>query len=166
MQRHDVLPAPSPLGTLQAWALPLWQAECSTPLASERVCGRLPPDRCDKNFHSIWPAKANVIEDLPGASATLKLTCASEGWGVWTDDLHRIVGLCVAYQAGSDESVRLTDFVWRHSAEQDAKRVSDFIRSDKRDASTDGWRWFEAWDMVPKPASMGEQACFEVRLPR
>jgi hypothetical protein len=120
-------------------------------------------------WHSIQHFQSAIVDRQPGASATLKVTCASEGWGVWTDDHHRIVGLCVAYKVGRPVSDRLADFVVRHAPGPDRWRVSDFIQKDTMDASTDGWRWFvdPKPEMVPQPPSMGRrQACFEVRLPR
>jgi hypothetical protein len=109
-------------------------------------------------------------EELPAASATLKLTCGSEGWGVWTDDLHRIVGLCVADDQTTEVHVRLRQFVERHASADTARAVYQFVHPDLNDHSShpwpDGWWSFETRNIIPEPRFMGEQACIEFRIPK
>lgn len=156
-------PEPSPLGTLDAQDLPKWQAECSTPLVAERVCGRFTPDKCDGYFHSIMPPKGPVDEHERGHSATRKRTCASEGWGVWTDDFDRIVALCVAGAPGVGNSLRMKQFISRLRGGQLAQKIDDYTAGRNRDASQqDWWDWYDD-SMVPRPPEMHEQACIEFR---
>jgi hypothetical protein len=157
-------PEPSPLGKLDANELPRWQAECSTPLVEAHVCGRFTPDKCDGHFHSLMPDKGYVTEDQPGSSATLKRTCASEGWGIWTDDLDRIVAFCVAQAPGVGNSLRMQQFITRHRGAQLAQKIDDYTAGRKRDDSEHDWMdWYDD-NMIPKPPEMGEQACIEFRL--
>ena len=157
-------PEPSPLGTLDAQDLAKWQAECSTPLVEERVCGRFTPDKCDGYFHSIVRDEDAVDEHERGHSATLKRTCASEGWGVWTDDLDRIVGFCVARAPGVGNSLRMKQFITRLRGAQLAQKIDDYTAGRKRDPSQQHWwDWYDD-NMVPKPPEMQTQACIEFRL--
>jgi hypothetical protein len=157
-------PQPSPLGTLDAAELAKWQADCSTPLVEERVCGRFTPDKCEGHFHSLMPDKGAVIDDRPGSSATLKRSCASEGWGIWTDEIDRVVGFCIADAPGIANSVRMKQFVTRHRGEQIAQKIDHFTAGEDLDDSEYAWHAWDSFDMVPRPAYMGKQTCIEFRL--
>lgn len=157
-------PEPSPLGKLDAQELTKWQAECSTPLVAEHVCGRFTPDKCDGYFHTIMPEKGAVDEHERGHSATLKRTCASEGWGIWTDDLDRIVAFCVARAPGVGNSVRMKQFITRHRGAQLAQKIDDYTAGRNLDDSTRNWGdWYDD-NMIPKPPEMQTQACIEFQL--
>jgi len=160
---HD--PQPSPLGTLDARELPQWQQECSTPLVEERVCGRLPPDKCDRFFHTIQPQHAALDEHEPGSSATLKRTCASEGWGVWTDPQDRIVGFCIAPPPTMSEWTRMHQFIERHRGKAIADKIIEHVSGHDTDDSTRGWGSWLAPRMVPKPPEMiADDGCIEFEL--
>lgn len=160
---HDRGPQPSPLGVLDARDLPNWQAECSTPLAETRVCGRLAPEKCDRYFHTIQPNQGALIENTPGSSATLKRACASEGWAVWTDASDRVVGFCMAQPPETNEWPRIHQFVERHRN----KAIADKILEKASGHCTDcpGWRSWAEDGVVAKPAEMrGVEGCIEFRL--
>lgn len=158
-------PQRSPLGVLDAKELVTWQAECSTPLLEQRVCGRFTPDKCDGHFHTIQPSRNYIAEDRPGSSATLKRTCASEGWGVWTDASDRIIAFCIAPSLGVSESRRMYQFLERHRGKAVADKIDQHVTGHDTDESTRYWSSWTAPKMVPQPPEMrGEDQCIEFEL--
>jgi len=158
-------PQPSPLGPLDAKTLPSWRSECSTPLVEERVCGRYTPDKCDGHFHTIQPTRNYVSESRIGSSATLKRTCASEGWGIWTDASDRIIAFCVAAPAGLSNSDRIHQFVERHRGKAIADKIDAHISGHDTDESTRYWNSWMAPHMIPQPPEMwGDDECIEFEL--
>ena len=149
---------------MDAQELSKWQAECSTPLVEEHVCGRFTPDKCDGYFHTIMPENEGIDEHERGHSAVLKHICASEGWGIWTDDLDRIVAFCVADAPPVGNSLRMQQIITRLYSAQLAQRIDDYTAGRKRDDSQHDWSdWYDD-HMVPHPPEMGEQACIEFQL--